>query len=148
MQATPSILLVEDNDLDVEILRRGLRKIEMENPVTRAHDGIEALEILQKHVEDATLPEPFVILLDINMPRMNGHEFLREMRATPEMAHHQVFVFTTSNNPSDIAQAYEHHASGYFVKPQRSVELSALLDALRNYLSQTQYPTPNRASSW
>ncbi|MEM6407705.1 MAG: response regulator [Pseudomonadota bacterium] len=141
MPETPHILLVEDNDLDVEILKRGMQKARIDNPIIRAIDGLDALEMLQKHVQSPASVEPLVILLDINMPRMNGHDFLREMRAIPEIASHQVFVFTTSNSSTDIAKAFEQNANGYFVKPTGMADLVPLLITLKNYWDHCCYPT-------
>jgi len=117
MSGVMNILLVEDNDLDVEILERVMRRMDVSGTLVRARDGEEALDLLKDDARLPSLPRPFVMLLDINMPRMNGHEFLKALRADDEVSDARVFVFTTSDNKRDVELAYRNHASGYIVKP-------------------------------
>ena len=77
---TVSLLIVDDDDIDAMALKRALHKLKLLNPLYRARDGIEAMELLRS----GQLPKPYIILLDINMPRMNGLEFLEALRADPE----------------------------------------------------------------
>lgn len=135
-----NILVVEDNDLDVELLRRGLKKIGATGALVRAKDGVHALEILTDDIETQHLPHPLVILLDINMPRMNGHEFLKSLREIANLRHMQVIVFTTSDSPNDVMQAHQHCASGYVVKPNSSTELRDTLEAMRSYWHICEHP--------
>lgn len=136
-----NILLVEDNDLDVEILKRSLRKIESKAALVCAKDGIEALELLEEDQKQHTIPRPFAILLDINMPRMNGHEFLEALRTTDGLCDAQVIVFTTSDNKKDVDLAYKNNATGYIVKPNSSSELAAVLETLQNFWKLCEIPT-------
>jgi CheY-like chemotaxis protein len=140
MKPDMNILLVEDSDLDVEILRRGLKKIGASSPLFRAHDGLEALEILNADMTKGKLPRPFVILLDINMPRMNGHEFLAELRRTERLKDARVFVFTTSDSEKDVALAYQNNANGYIVKPNNLSELKGVLQRLLNFWEICEFP--------
>ncbi|MBY6054862.1 response regulator [Leisingera daeponensis] len=126
-----NILLVEDNDVEALIMERILKKHSPSARVVRACDGLEALEILTSE-QDQILPQPFFILLDINMPRMNGHEFLDELRARKEIASSFVFMFSTSGNPDDIARAYQRNVSGYIVKPSSSAATKEVLSALQD----------------
>ncbi len=135
-----NILLVEDNDVDVDMLRRSLKKIDATGNLVRAKDGREALDILAGHAGNATLPHPFVILLDINMPRMNGHEFLASLRSDPDIADSRVIVFTTSDNPKDVALAYGKNAVGYVVKPDTSVELREALKTIWDFWDRCTHP--------
>jgi len=135
-----NIFLVEDNDLDVEILQRGLKKVGVTGSLIRARDGKEALEMLNSPESRKKIPEPFVILLDINMPRMNGHEFLANLRETPEIKQERVFVFTTSDNEIDVAQAYKKNANGYIVKPDNSSDLRHILGFLQEYCNICEHP--------
>ena len=137
-----NILLVEDNDLDVEILKRGLRKVKSDGTLLRVRDGAEALDLLTNPTRTPPLPEPFLILLDINMPRMNGHEFLAALRQTKTIAKARVLVFTTSENPLDIETAYEKHACGYIVKPSGSQDLQSVLKTLNQFWQTCESPTP------
>lgn len=140
LQNSVNILLVEDNDLDVEILQRGLKKLGMPNAMVRAHDGLEALQILTEDMEKHALPTPYVILLDINMPRMNGHEFLEKLRKTEGISDARVFVFTTSDSKKDIGQAYLNNANGYIVKPDSSSELRDVLQVLQRFWALCEHP--------
>ncbi|QAX30137.1 response regulator [Leisingera sp. NJS204] len=126
-----NILLVEDNDLDALILERTLKKLSPAAQIVRACDGLEALEILTTDkLQD--VPHPFFILLDINMPRMNGHEFLDALRAKEDISSNIVFMFTTSENPKDISRAYARNVSGYIVKPISSAGTRKVLGALQD----------------
>ncbi|KHA51204.1 response regulator [Sulfitobacter geojensis] len=140
MKPDMNILLVEDNDIDVEILKRSLRKLGSTGSLMRAKDGVEALEILSDDVLRQQLVRPYVILLDINMPRMNGHEFLAQLRQTEGIKSARVFVFTTSASKKDIELAYENYANGYIVKPDSSSELSDVLKTLQEYWSLCKMP--------
>ncbi len=109
-----SILLVEDDDVDAMAVERALRQQKVINPLQRAHDGIEAMEILrQKEVG-----RPYIILLDINMPRMNGLEMLAALRADPNLNDSVVFMLTTSKSDEDVTSAYRKHVAGYILKQE------------------------------
>lgn len=135
-----NILLVEDNDLDVEILKRSLKKVGGCASLVRAVDGMDALEILKNDAKNPVLSRPFVVFLDINMPRMNGHEFLEELRKTEEIKRSIVYVFTTSDSKKDVARAYQNCANGYIVKPSGPSELQNVLKAVQAYWSICEHP--------
>lgn len=107
-----TILLVEDDDLDIISVQRSLKNIESEYELLTAYNGIEALNLLQ---HQAILPD--VILLDLNMPKMNGIEFLRTLRASDSLKHIPVFIMTTSSESADRDQAEELGISGFIIKP-------------------------------
>ena len=140
MNQEMNILLVEDNDLDVVILKRSMKKLGASYALVRARDGLEALEFLETNMTKQELPHPYVILLDINMPRMNGHEFLAELRATEGLKTSQVYVFITSDSKKDINLAYESNANGYIVKPNSTSELTDILRALKEFWSICEVP--------
>lgn len=141
MNGPMNILLVEDNDLDIELLRRGLKKIGSESTLVCARDGLEAIKMLEDDLTNPELPRPFVILLDINMPRMNGHEFLHAVRASSALSDARVFVFTTSDSKKDVDLAYKNKASGYIVKPNSTSELAGILKALETFWSLCEVPS-------
>ena len=87
-----SILLVEDDDVDAMGVERALKKLRLANPLFRARDGLQGLEMMRSQ----KIPRPFLILLDLNMPRMNGLETLREIRRDPALTKSVIFVLTTS----------------------------------------------------
>lgn len=109
-----SILLVEDDELDIISVQRSLKKIESEYELHTAYNGIEALAMLKDSDPPVT---PDVILLDLNMPKMNGIEFLRILRNDDAIKHHRVFIMTTSAESADRNLAEELGISGYIIKP-------------------------------
>ncbi len=113
---TPSILLIEDDEIDDEIVRRAFLQHKIANPLVHVTDGIQALELLRGKSGVEPLPKPYLILLDINLPRMNGLNFLHELRLDPTLKHTGVFVLTTSANDQDRFMAYEEHIAGYILK--------------------------------
>lgn len=133
MESQPiNLLIVDDDELDRELIERGLRKAKVANPVTMAGDGQEALDILRGTGDRPPLPSPFIVILDWNMPRMGGLEFLEEIRKDEELRTSTIFVLTTSKDGRDQQSAYEHLVAGYIVKEkvgQDFVELITLLDA-------------------
>lgn len=128
-----NILLVEDNDVDVLLFRRALKNAGTNSTVVHAKDGVEALEILNERHTEKRIQDPYVILLDINMPRMNGHEFLKELRADEQLSQSKVVVVTTSNDPRDIELAYGRYAAGYVVKPGGNAEMADVVKTLHSY---------------
>ena len=97
-----SILLIDDDDVDAMGVERALKKLRLANPFVRARDGIEGLEIMRS----GAISSPYLLLLDLNMPRMNGIEMLRELRADPNLSSTVVFVLTTSDDDQDKVAAY------------------------------------------
>ena len=139
-----SVLLVEDNDLDVENLQRCLRRMNIENPVFRAKDGIEGLDVLRGRDAETGMKRPYVVLLDLNMPRMNGIEFLEELRRDEAIADTPVFVLTTSDHHQDVQAAHRHNVCGYIVKPLERARMMEALEMLSSYWHICKLPTENR----
>ncbi|OXA75911.1 response regulator [Flavobacterium frigidimaris] len=110
----PTILLVEDDELDVISVERSLKKLESEYVLHTAYNGIEALKMLRDS-ELELIPD--VILLDINMPRMNGIEFLKVLREDKKLKDLKVFIMTTSSEEMDRSEAEKLGISGYIIKP-------------------------------
>lgn len=135
-----NLLHVEDNELDAKALQRAFNRIGITLPLARAKDGIEALEILDTLPQESQHAAQTVILLDINMPRMNGFEFLEELRRKPELRHTPVFILTTSDRPSDIREAYSHNIAGYIVKPVSSGNFVEKIKKWTEYLSVIELP--------
>jgi len=111
-----NILLVDDDAVDVETVKRAFRRRGVSNPVVVARDGVEALKILLGTDERPPLSAPRLILLDLNMPRMDGFEFLRELRHYPQYDDDPVFILTTSDDDAHRAEAHRLGMSGYIVK--------------------------------
>ena len=133
---TPTILVVEDDFVDLEIIRRGVAKRGLQAEILNATDGAAALQLLRS---DQLTPEQrgqLVVLLDINMPGMNGHQFLDEIRADETLRPTVIFILTTSDHPRDVTRAYERNVAGYFVKSN----LGGLLETLSSYLNHVKFP--------
>lgn len=134
------ILIVDDDQVCVMAIRRALRKLDLKNPVRVACDGVEALEILRGGEGRDRMTAPFVVLLDINMPRMNGHEFLAEIRRDPVLRPLPVFVLSTSDSPYDVRRAYSQNVAGYLVKTDLSGSLSAALRMIDSFTRAIVFP--------
>jgi CheY-like chemotaxis protein len=110
----PTILLIEDDELDIISVERSLKKVNNDYILHTAYNGIEALKMLR---DTTQVLIPDVILLDINMPKMNGIEFLKVLRADAILKDIKVFIMTTSSENSDRSDAEELGISGYILKP-------------------------------
>lgn len=114
---TPSILLVEDDQMDVMNVQRELRRQNINVPLIHARNGRDALKMLRGEGGEPKIARPDVVMLDINMPRMNGLELLEALRADPEFVGLNVFIMTTSDLDSDRLKAQDLAVSGYIIKP-------------------------------
>lgn len=135
-----SILLVEDDDVAAEAVTRSLAKNGVAWPVVVAEDGLAALDILRGRDPVRRLSYPYIILLDLNMPRMNGFEFLRELRDDKALSSAVVFVPTTSDAPSDRDRAYRENIAGYMVKAAVGPQFSRLAKFLEEYRTTVLLP--------
>jgi two-component system, chemotaxis family, response regulator Rcp1 len=114
---TLEILLVEDNEGDVEMTRRAFQGHRPGCNVSVANDGVAAIDFLSRQGAHADAPVPRMILLDLNMPRMDGRRFLEVVKQDPKLKVIPVVMLTSSKSPTDIRDCYERHASCYVVKP-------------------------------
>jgi CheY-like chemotaxis protein len=140
MPPTVNLLLVDDDEVDVQGLKRAFSKNRIGNPITVARDGIEALEILRGENGRARLAKPFLILLDINMPRMNGLEFLDIIRGDANLSNTIVFMITTSKAEEDKTRAYGHHVAGYIVKQDPAHTFMEAVSMLEHYWKIVEFP--------
>jgi len=136
-QRTLHILVVEDDQVDVMTIRRAFEKNKILNPLYVASNGIEALAMLR---DDRVPRDRRLVLLDLNMPGMNGIEFLRELRADPELRPTPVVVLTTSNDERDKVNAYGFNVAGYLVKPVTFPSFAELMAALNKYWALVEMP--------
>jgi CheY-like chemotaxis protein len=132
--STIKILLVEDDDIDAATVMRGLSSAKIANPVVRARDGIEALEILKGTNGREKLQSPYLLLVDIRMPRLDGLGLIREVRNTPSLQRTVIFVLTTSDSDRDRAAAYDGHVAGYILKSHTNQQFLQLARMLEYYL--------------
>jgi CheY-like chemotaxis protein len=134
------LLLIEDDEVDVEHFLRVLQHSQIPNPVTVVGNGIEALNVLRGNKGYQRLPQPYVIVLDLNTPRMSGLEFLRAIREDKELRRSLIFVLTTSDRIEDLTAAYDQHVAGYFLKSSLSAQEAAIPNLLAQYWQLVQFP--------
>ena len=132
-----TILLVEDDEVDVMTVRRAFAKANITNKIFVASDGVEALAMLRS---DQLPSQRRLVLLDINMPRMNGIEMLRELRKDPALATLTVVVLTTSNEDRDRVEAYQLNVAGYLLKPVTFSEFAEVMVTLNKYWTLMEMP--------
>lgn len=134
------LLLVDDDMVDVLGIQRGLLRSGVLNPVRVAEDGREALDILRGDNGAAPLKRPYVLVLDLNMPRMSGLELLDELRSDPILKDTVVFVVTTSSDERDKTRAYERNVAGYIVKSDAIDIYMQMAVFLKEYLALVDLP--------
>lgn len=137
-----NILLVEDDEVDVMNVRRAFKKGGVTNPLFVAGNGLEALDMLkgQRGQGPVVPPERRLILLDLNMPKMNGIEFLQVLRADPDLKPTPVVVLTTSGEDRDRVQAYNLNVAGYLLKPVTFEPFVQTMTALHTYWTLCEMP--------
>jgi CheY-like chemotaxis protein len=136
---TVNILLVEDDAVDVMNVQRAFQKRQISSPLYVAGDGLEAMNMLRGPSPKVS-PERLVILLDLNMPAMNGIEFLRELRADPKLKSIPVIVLTTSNQDDDLTEAYRLNVAGYLLKPVAFADFVELMVTMTQYWNLCEMP--------
>lgn len=136
MEKLVNILLVEDDEVDVMNVKRAFKKGNVSNPLFVANNGIEALDLL----ENNKMANPRIILLDLNMPKMGGIEFLEVLRKKEEFKNISVFVMTTSNEESDKIDAYNLNVAGYILKPLSMDRFIEAVSILNNYWKLCEFP--------
>jgi CheY-like chemotaxis protein len=131
-----TLLLVEDDDIDAMTVQRSFQKQRIANPIVRAYDGVEALEMLRNE----RVSRPLIILLDLQMPRMGGIEFLTTLRADDDLKDIVVFVLTTSKSEEDLVKSYRQQIAGYFIKGEVGESFLDVVNVLDNYWKVVQLP--------
>ncbi len=139
--AITNILLVEDDRVDVMNVQRAFKKSNITNPLFVANDGIEALKVLRNESETVHMPKTRrLVLLDLNMPKMGGIEFLKALRADRELRPTPVIVLTTSDQERDRVNAYNLNVAGYILKPVTFANFSEVMAALNRYWTLCEIP--------
>jgi CheY-like chemotaxis protein len=137
---TVHLLHVEDDDLYLLGLNRAFKAAKIANPVSFAHDGIEALDMLRGTNGRDRFPRPYLILLDLNMPRMDGIELLKELRQDDELKKSIVFIMTTSEAEEDKVKAYNLGVAGYILKSNPANAFLSATALLDTYWRVVEFP--------
>lgn len=137
-----NILLVEDDKVDVMNVKRAFKKYKITNPLYIAGNGIEALEMLRsQNNQSPIIPETRrLVLLDLNMPKMNGLEFLHELRNDDNLKRTPVIVLTTSDEDKDRIEAYNLNVAGYILKPVTFANFADVMITLNKYWTLCEMP--------
>lgn len=137
----PNILLIEDNEGDILLTKEALTEHQVSNNISVVKDGWEAVLYLEKKETYKDAISPDLILLDINLPKMNGHEVLKAIKENEKIKHIPVIMLTTSNNPNDILQCYKQYANCYITKPADVNEFSKVILSIQAFwMSVVQLP--------
>ncbi|HAC14884.1 MAG TPA: response regulator [Bacteroidetes bacterium] len=111
------ILLVEDNEGDIVLITDAFEEAKIINNISVVRDGQQALDFLNKKGSYSDVKEPNLVILDVNLPKKNGHEVLKEIKSSKKLCHIPVIMLTTSSSPSDITTSYKNHVNCYITKP-------------------------------
>jgi CheY-like chemotaxis protein len=134
------LLLIEDDEVDAEAISRACRNLNINCEIVRFRDGREALDAMRGPLGTELLSRSYLILLDLNLPRMDGIAFLDDLRADPIWRRSIVFVLTTSAREEDKAAAYDRRVAGYLIKDALGSDYTALCELLEVYEKSVQFP--------
>jgi len=136
MNPLKPILLVEDDNVDAMTVKRAVKDLRLPNPVIHLYNGEEAVNYLC----DDNSEKPFVVLLDLNMPKMSGLEFLKIVKANDELRPIPVIVLTTSKEKHDVMDSFEHGAAGYMIKPVDYKRFTDVINTIISYWNLSETP--------
>lgn len=135
-----TIVLIDDDSVDREAVRRCFAEERILNPIVEAQNGQEGLDLIRRRSDESTLG-PYIVLLDLNMPTMNGREFLKELRGDAEHKNAIVFVLTTSNHQDDIDACYDMKVSGYIAKQNFSSDFHEAIKMFSSFWKVVEFPS-------
>lgn len=138
--AEVNLLLVDDDEGDAKAVMRAFRKARIANPIVRALDGVDALDQLRGTAGKQKLARPFLLLVDLNMPRMNGIELVKTLRSDAELRDSIVFMLTTSSRDEDKVAAYDLNVAGYVVKETAGLDFMNLVQLMDSYWRIVELP--------
>ena len=127
------ILLVEDNEDDVILTTEAFKRGKVRNNIHVTKDGVEALAFLRREGKYAAAPRPDIILLDLNLPRMDGHELLKIVKSDPLLASIPVIILTTSKSEEDVIKTYEHHSNCFISKPVTMEDFEKVIKTVEDF---------------
>ena len=131
------ILLVDDDPYGVDLMLEAMEGSDIQTQITVLKDGVEAMQYLKDCENSPTCEEPDFIFLDLNMPRKDGRQVLRELKGDPKLSHIPVAVLTTSTQEDDIADSYRLHANCFITKPETIEGLIKMLDSVQSFWFRT-----------
>jgi CheY-like chemotaxis protein len=134
------ILLVEDDDGDAKAVERTFLRARIANPIVRAIDGAEALDLMKGANGHSKLQRPYILLVDLNMPRTNGLQLIQAIRADPELHDSVIFVLTTSNRTEDKESAHSMNVTGYILKESAGEDFLRLFSLVDSYWRIVEMP--------
>jgi CheY-like chemotaxis protein len=141
-QRTVRVLLVEDHPADITLTRKAFARISTPNQLDVVFDGVEAMRFLRRQGRYVNAERPDLVLLDLNMPRMDGREVLEQMGLDPTLRRIPVVVLTTSASPNDVEAAYKRCANSYLTKPVGFDQFLRLIEDLERYWFNTAHLPP------
>jgi chemotaxis family two-component system response regulator Rcp1 len=137
----PRVLLVEDSRGDVRLTQEAFREVDASIPIHVVYDGVEAMDFLQQEGDHTAAPRPDLILLDLNLPKMDGREVLARIKGTPTLQTIPTIILTTSQDKADIEKSYHLHANCYLIKPVQFDDFELLVKSVNDFwLIKAQLP--------
>lgn len=148
MTDNDTILLVDDSENDLILMRRAFQKAEFNIPLQEVHDGEEAIAYLKGeglYSDRRRFPLPVVMMLDLNMPRLNGFDVLAWVQTQPALKHLSVIILTASIRMEDVEESFDLGAHSFLVKPASMEKLVAMIRCLRDWLQYNHFPPLNES---
>lgn len=143
------LLVAEDSDEDFAVFQRFMKRLNVQNPIYRCSNGDEVLDYLYQegdYEDESDAPRPSVILLDLNLPGLDGRELLKHIKQDESFRKIPIVVFTTSSNPDDVELCYQRGANGYLIKPVGTPELQQTIQSFVKFWLETNTPPTFRPS--
>lgn len=138
------ILLIEDNEGDILLTEEAFLISKIKNVISVVRDGWEAMLFLEKKEEYTTAETPDLILLDVNIPKLNGHEVLSKIKSNPQIQHIPVIMLTTSSSEQDILESYKNHVNCFITKPVETNAFIKVITSIEDFwISIVQLPKKN-----
>ncbi|MGB5056359.1 MAG: response regulator [Nitrospirales bacterium] len=141
MQNPIEILLIEDNPADIRLTQEAFREARLQNTLHVVQDGVSAMAFIRQTAPFQQAPRPDLILLDLNLPKKDGREVLKEIKSDPHIRTIPVVVLTTSDDEADVLRSYDLHANAYLVKPIDILQFIKMIQSLEDFwLSVVKLP--------
>jgi two-component system, chemotaxis family, response regulator Rcp1 len=141
MQNPIEILLIEDNPADIRLTQEAFREARLQNTLHVVQDGVSAMSFIRQTAPFQQAPRPDLILLDLNLPKKDGREVLKEIKSDPHIRTIPVVVLTTSDDEADVLRSYDLHANAYLVKPIDILQFIKMIQTLEDFwLSVVKLP--------